>query len=458
VARLKATTFTGASPSEVDPDAPTYKRVLRNAQAEATKLYDQLTGLNAEANTINHSGAGRGCPLGLPLWNVLLRRSLGYTNPDTGAKQASPASIFLVAHPFFLPKGETAFRVELRVSSSFIKDRATVVVTSTGGVVQFRAPLQFRANVIGNMRDGYFDEIAYADISGLTANTAYLIYVEYDTLGTGVAANIIESWSAYYIRNRVQTEPSDLSGGSEFTLDTVSATLAHTDMDELLFADFVPISGYLTTKIAQNIARITEFVTGRKVGASYQLADSGVSNPTTSGFHAGTRSAFALEGEVDFPLWTEPFGAFGTNTYAVVNTGVTPPVRGLMEWFAPYPLTIGPNTIRKAKIGMPDFQTSSSRLKAIVMFATSQSADITNWSCNLLTGSIGGFVTNEPLNASFAAYSGVTTQIALAEFTALPFTSDVPNEISIQVQRDAGVFDAARDEIFLLGICLYFQP
>jgi hypothetical protein len=454
VARVKATAFTGASPSEVDPDALTYKRIIKNAQAEAAKIYDQLTGENAEASTINHSGGGRGCPLGAPLWNMLLRRSLRYTDPDTGAKQASPAAVWLVAHPFFFPKGETNLRVELRGNGDFLREQVTVVVTNTSGTVVARAPLEY--NYRQNDPDNdYLFGLYYADLA-LTGNTLYLIYVEHNSTGTFTDTNRILSWSGRFKRSITPSEYSDVQqGATNFTLDTTGGLLKFTDIDELLYADYDPINGYLLTKTANNINALIEYVSGAPCAGNEfnTLADSGAIDPASSAFHACTRSVYANEPEIDFTVWCEAFGAGGANTYHVVNTGVSPPVRGMLEWFAPYPLTVSTSVIRQISLMYPDFQTASSRLKFCVLVGTSQPADITNWTATVSTGVS---TAADAFNAAFTAYPGVSGQVAIAEATAVPFSADAYSTTELRLSR-SGIFDTARDEIFVLGICLYFQ-
>lgn len=80
MAILKNTTYEGSPIFDIDPGSETWKRTLANAQGDLAGCLALLTD-NAEADHINHSGAGRGALLGVPWVNQAMGVGLGL---DTG--------------------------------------------------------------------------------------------------------------------------------------------------------------------------------------------------------------------------------------------------------------------------------------------------------------------------------------------------------------------------------------
>lgn len=460
MAREKATAFTGATAYDVDVDALTYRRLLKNAAGEAAKLYDQITGENGETDTINHSGPGRGALLGVPAWNQRIGASLTFTSPVApGSKKGVPGVTWILAQPFHVPDGETAIDVEIVAGGPFEHLGPLARCTTTTGTDVDVKPLVS----IGPVSDG---ELYRARIEGLSRGL-YLILVEVDLTVHGYRGESItlESWSGFYDRGRPQRVATRNDSGQNVGVTEPSATqgVAHVDFDSSLFNDDDAFHGYLVSNIHRNLRGLEEFASGWPAGgnADYTHEDqtsggvADTTNPARSRFSAATRTLYASEPEVDFPLWSEAFGAMRCDGGAVVVPATTPSV-GMLEWFAPFPLSATKTMFRQLLLRFPDFSSSSSKLKWAMLFGTDDSAGVIDWT----------FYISGPGSASqaltaltpFAAGPSGTTNLILVTGSALGFTGDDIALTVLEWEKTTGSFDNANEEIFALGVCLYWEP
>lgn len=468
MARKKNATFVGTSPFVVDVDAETLKSTIENAIGDTALIFDKLTGSNGETSTINHTGGPRGSVLGVPLWNQHIRRSIHYTGTGA-AKGGTPGSVFLLAMPFFLPDGETTLRVRVIVSnvSDFSGINPRLRITSTAGVTQKEAAFQQVASPESDMGGlvGSFE----AQVSGLTASTAYLCFVEGTTQGLAQTDRLtigsvvsIVSWHGYFGRERSgSSSPPQLSGSNVVGVTTPSATegLAHINFQDTTFAVFDGLDGYQTTYLLRNLHGIEEFGSGFPAGgnSTYTHVDhtsGGVpddSDPARSRFHAGTRTLYANEPEFDFPGIAECCGSFGKDGLPTANVGATQPTAGMLSFFTPYPLSAALTTLRRVSMRAPDFQTATSKLKWIALVAGDALA---NWSVTVDTGVAP--TSTGAVGAAFAV-GGSATCLGVASGTALGFTGDAMHSVLVQSSKSTA-FAATYTEFFLVGFCLYWEP
>ena len=99
MARIKNLTPLGSPPRDVARDTSIFHRWLRNAVGDAALASDKMTGLNAEVDTINHTGNGRGCPMMLPPVS---------TACDPDLTSTLDKDYYIWSAPIYIPPGESS--------------------------------------------------------------------------------------------------------------------------------------------------------------------------------------------------------------------------------------------------------------------------------------------------------------------------------------------------------------
>lgn len=459
MARKKNSSFVPTTPFDVDVDALTLKHTIENAIGNAALVHDMLTGENGEANTIRHIGSGRGCPLGVPLWNQYIGRGINYRGTGS-VKGGVPGNVWLCAHPFFLPEGETSFRVRVRASGPFLPFSPAVRVTSGSTTLAGPVPL-VQARTVDDILENTYE----CTIDGLVTPGLHLVFLEVNTDGNSTANVDLLSWHGYFPRKRpTPSSPARRDSGSTVSVTTPSATqgVAHVNFQDTTFYADAALDAYATAYLDRNLNGLEEFGSGWPAGenASYTHVDTDgagtpdTTDPARSRFHAGSRALYAAEPEFDFPWVAGAVGAYGMDGIPVIDPGATAPTDGMLSWFAPYPLTASLLTMHRASARAPDFQTASSRLKWAVLAATDLGAGATAWRANVDTGGAAGV-------SAFGAAFGVGPSpacLTLATGTALGgWTGDATHFVSIATDKTTA-FAASYTEFFLLGYCLYWEP
>jgi hypothetical protein len=243
------------------------------------------------------------------------------------------------------------------------------------------------------------------------------------------------------------------------TTPSASQALAHTNFDSGWFSTSAAYDGFIVSQVDRNLNGLAEWGSGWPAGgnATYTHEDQtgGVADPTDpsqSRFHAATRTLLLNEGQPDFPLWCEAFGAIGTDGVAVADVGSTAPAAGMLQWFAPYPTSSALTTMSRLLVRYPDFQTAASRLRCAVLVGSNLPGLLANWSATIANTAGSA---SASFGAAFDTQATTTTPLALASITAVPFTGDGIQATSIQLSATA--FGGSYEEIFLLGAALYFE-
>ncbi len=483
MARIKNASFVGARIFDGDVDAPTFNRLVENAIGDTAKVYDQLTGKNGEADTINHSGDGRGALLGIPYINHYVGARIFYNTGGSG-KDGTGAPTWLYACPVRIPEGETEVHVDVLAGDEFMHRRVNPCC-------YLRSKTDFNV-LVGDEQYSFFEALPYdedlpigsdgvrfhARITGVTPGR-HLFFVEMqsETLDDDEVEFFFHSITAHPGRTRGRR-----GGGGEVrgrTADTVcgvtapSATqaLAHIDMDSSLIGSLNdPINGYVVAHLNRNQNGLMEFLTGWPAGGNEAFTQvdhdgAGVADdvdPARSRFHAGARSPFAGtpalpdEPEFEFPLWAEGFGAFRLDGGLVVNEpaiGVAPTI-GMVDWYAPWPNDESPHTIRQLPLMVPDFSPdkataakNTSALGWAVLCGTDKAA-VSNWT--VAAGATAA------MPAAVAGVAVANANLVLFEGSALAFDGDQHQTFGVQTQR-AGT-QSAIDELLVLGACFDFDP
>lgn len=476
MARQKNATFVGTPIVDVDVGAPSFERLIENAVGDTALTFDKGTGSHAEAGVIVHDGGdGTGALLGVPIINQWIGRTLVLENPDTSGKNGGVGDTQIFAAPFHLAAGETSILVEVSMAlGAGLTPYAKVCDTANAEVV--------RADLVRNDDEvGEVDTLFSARLSGITAGWN-LFFIGIDTSEIR-SLGLSEMGALNYVRVRprlrsdlvhapgslrergAQPEIQD-AGGDIYGVTTPAATegVAHTDFEASLFANLKSIDGYVLSRLNRNLNGLAEFISGWPAGGNttfvHEDQDGGgaadATNPARSRFEAHTRSLYANEGQVDFPVACAGFGAFldGLDGYFAVDLA-EPPTLGMLEWYPPWPRNDTEQTIRNLFVPMPDFQSASSRLQCAVLFGSTNdgAADPTQWTIKAKTTTG---------NATHTLVAGDDTDgrgnLWLAIITAVPFTGDAGELVEIRMSRasakPAGL--AGIGEICMLGAALAF--
>jgi len=443
MARVKNSTFAGSPMVDVDVDALTFKRTIKDAIGDTARAYDRMTGSNAETNTMIHDGAGRGCLLGIPWANQWINRSLSMDGSVTGiAKNGGDGATYRAARPFFVPTGETRAIIRLQANdiTHVIDGQMRAIVRDTSGTVVVEAPF---STVAGT-------DIHTAVLDGLAAGE-HILTIEAKTVNREIAT-VLKGISITTGRRRGSgsATPGRSNENVIGVTDPGTLPLWFRDYDEALFDDGLPISSYHTSGLNRWQNGMYEYGGAWPAGddLNYTHADDADPRPTRSEFRACTRAGFASEGLPDFPLLGVFLGAAKRDGYFAVE-GVEPPVNGMVFWYAPWPKTSTglPLDIAKQRIEVPDFPGTDMVLHVAVLAIQGPSFAGT-WSidCDVGAGTATG---------NFSAVGGGTNLLRASISLSAVWTSDAPNTVAIGINRTAGV--RAVDEIAILGYELWFK-
>lgn len=465
MARKKNTTFAGASVYDADVDAPTFRRLVEDGIGDTALVFDILTGSNGETNTITHAGGGRGCPLGLPLVNQFMNGNLALSSASAKNVSGGVGDTIIAPYVIFLPPGEDTIVVEVylalsgRVTTSVLQPHLRVL--SCDGL------LATQADVGMTLISGYDDGLSLlvASVSGLSSGY-HLVFPSVDT--ESIAAEFLNAstigWGTIVcVCIHHGLHQATLNGGPlqqgvngvGVSIPGATEGVVHRNFDTTMFSNEDPICSYLLGGWNRNLNGLDEYQRGWPAGgnATYTHVDedgAGVAdntNPARPRFEAHTRSIYAAEGEVAFPVFAETFGAWLSAGKFTVGLA-EPPTIGMLDWYAPWPITTAAQDIRSMLIPVPNFKTVSSKLKMAVLLGT-EARTLGAWSFFGTTSS-GTSAAATPVSL------GGDNTLWLARITGIPFVGDGDEVVSVRCSR-TGV-KVGIDEIAVLGACLHFEP
>jgi len=462
MARVKNSAFVGATPSDVDVDAPTWMRVIKNAIGDLALVYDMVTGLNAEANTMTHGGAGRGARLGFPWVNQTFGGRgdrLGQWGIDLAYTMAPDASsgkvdggvgtdTIIFGVPVFIPPGETDMTIVVTGHGLDVWPWRVKLLKESDGSTLLEAGL-----VRSIDESGAFERLSLSTNDNGTDGTGMLclMLVFADTSSQQLVSGTMEggqvrAFSLFAGPTRIRGD----HGTSVFT-STIDAPAITTgspfhwrDFDATLFAERLPIHSYLTGGASRNLNALIEYIRGWPVGGNptYALIDSGATNPVTSRFLAHTLSTLATEPAIAMPLMAQAFGAAQEDGKMAVDSVI--PTAGLLDWYGYMPIATASSRFAEWLMRVPDFDTASSKLKSCTLAVSDVMAQGVNWSSSWNAGSA----------TAFAQVS--TSKLMTSKHTALAFTADDENNMILKFEKSAA--KTTDDEVMVLGSCLYFEP
>lgn len=439
MARIKNSSFVGSPMVDVDVDALTFTRTIRDAIGDTARAYDRMSGSNGETGTMIHDGAGRGCLLGIPWCNQWIGRDCRLVNATAGtAKHSGDGPTYLAAAPFYVPPGEeTAFVCAHTNGGPGIpfEQNAEAVVYSTAGAVVVRAP--------------FIDGIA--TLSPLTSGE-HILTIEVVTRAT---LNAFEWESVSIHMGRVRSgggaSPSRTTENDYGVTDPGTSPIWWRDFDAVMVTDEYPIHGYITAGLNRAQHGLFEYLTGWPAGddVDYTHADSSDQAPTRSEFLAHARAGFANEGVPSFPVQMVFLGAAKRDGYFVVDAA-EPPTEGMLEWYAPWPKTSAalPVTIATQRFNMPNMPVVSGMLHVSVL-ALQGPAFGGTWSMSMTQAGVA------TATANFAAVGG-STNLLRAKTTFSAFQPDNVGAVVLNINRTAGA--RAVGEIAILGYSFWISP
>lgn len=449
MARVKAS-FAGVSPRDCEPDAAIYRDALVQAVGEIAKVYDMVTGENGEANTINHTGNGRGCTLGYPLVNQAIERRLGATN-----SKGVSSSGYIIACPVFVPAAPRAvYELEVDVAQYGPERPMSVRVMDASWAAI--ATEQTLASV-----DAVHDRRRYRitiDFGALASGAVFYILVrwrtylsESNTTGADTDNSILSSWRMYPSLAPVGRDGGwpvveEAQGNSYPLVDAPSAAQAlvvNSTYDEQVDPD-APLDPWVLTRANEALKQLWEYVTGAPVPGNFEryLVDSSTTNPTAARSMAHTRSIFASEARIEMPLLAHAFGAIGSGGDSLANPGT---FTGLADWYAPIPSSVGgaAATFCRLPCMVPDFSYSAG--VHCVMLIAGYNGTPTNWRWRL----------NGSAWATPVLLAGNFYVVDMS--TPVTVSWDAQNEWLLEAYSTAGALGGDREQM-PLGACIYFDP
>ena len=441
MADIKNSGFVGSSILEVEPDSYTGEFTVYNSIGDSSYINDVATG--GDALHIDHTGAGKGPPLGIPLCNQILGGS-GALNRGWGTTASNASDWYLWIAPIFLPDGETWFRVDLKTNES---EDLELRLFNVSGVLIDRGQM---SRTPGNqLTTGWLD--------GLTGDTPYVLGIAYLKGIFLYDTHYSKSISITFPRQasrRNQPSLDPIRQGTNYTVPTQSISpsgLGHkfTEIDASIVDEDLPITSYHLTTVNQNQNGLHEFITASPAGTNAALTlSAGGSGGQPFMDHGKADNSNGHE--IQFPVMTVGLGNVNDVFTAIVaGTQSEPP--GLTGSGV-----ISNQLFYVASARLPSFPNGAdSNLRAIFQVCSTSSS-----TCQLTIRIIAKNLATSTKTASTAV---VTTDPAggfqltsVASFTSIDFWPGELNRFLIDVSTDSS--NKGSGDIRILGFHFWFQP
>jgi hypothetical protein len=436
MARRKGTTFTGASALDTDKGAPIFRSWAEAVADDLGLIFDKLTGQNAEATPFDHRGGGRGCPLSLPLANQTMDRSISIAAGSSGKYFADT---YVIAVPVFVPRGEDPL-YQLDVDTYGVDNIGNLLVevrNSSWGIVSGPAPPTRESSRRFTTRS-WSIQLS----TGLNFIAVRLLSEGLSTLPTN---SRIKGWRLYPERFINTPDAAVATGvivegnsgdGNQYPVAT-SLSSGWSDFYDEQFTDSAEtgLDPYFLTRANQQVNALLEYVMGGVVPGNNtrQLTTEWRNN----------RAVFANEPEIDFSQCVLSMGSCLADGTASIDV---PLGEGMLDWGAPQlTAAVTPTNIAVSRVSMmvPRFATATPRTKACIL-AASNAGTPTSISATInATGTTANFV-------RMGATNFYTAQPADFTFSA--------GTVQLMAPRLTKASNIVKDELQILGYCLYFDP
>ena len=420
MARIKNLTPLGSPPRDVARDTSIFHRWLRNAVGDAALASDKMTGLNAEVDTINHTGGERGCPMMLPPVS---------TACDIDLTSTLLKEYYVWAAPIYIPPSSSAsddYVVQADiVRNGTVRSYSVEVRSFAWALLQAgeldREGVEETHNLILSLAPGWQVLLIRATLP-ITASNAERI--------RGV--RVYRKGRAFRDPNN-GFSPLSTSGTAQVNVYPVPATLSSSllTFDDVQVEVDGPMDGYVLTRLNRGMNALWEYVTGAPVpGHNVRTMPTTVDNNTAPA-----------------PSLAMPMGSWGTSCVNADGTDkVVPGVAG----FARYPTAefAALTTISQVRLQFPSFLFATNPLKCRVLIWEKSVGTATNWRFNTSTA------------AGFSSVVAVTmigaTGFGYVDIVNGNYTTGSGQTLSLQISHAApGAFS---DEIYLMGWSVAFDP
>jgi hypothetical protein len=411
MARKKNATFQGSRMPDVARDALILERWLENAAGDFALTFDKVTGANGHsaADTINHVGGGRGCPLHLPLASQRVKRSVALLSGST------TDDYYVIAVPIFIPDGQQSkYILEVDISDlvdPYLEIRNTSW-TLTSGPTQMQQSSDistdsFRLSV--NLSAGWQYLLVgarlYAGNQDFTFFDGWRLYPDYSrNKSNGISSTAIVAGA---------------TGTSFPSLPTLSPAVATANdidtgmVDEGVGTGARPLDAYVLTRLNRMTGTFWEFLTGAKIPGNGAYG--------TNTTRQLNQANFTAEPEIDFPITTVALGATlqgpssknWLTTWAAPTSGPTDHVRLILTQN-----TATTVVVSRLRAQMPSFKTTAGqrKLKLELLVARYDAGDnLANWNVFTSESSAGS-------SAQFALTQIGATDFFRATVTDVPYT------------------------------------
>jgi hypothetical protein len=464
MARLVSSAFTGVPPRDVIADASIYRRTLARALGELAEIKDRLTGENANAVTINHTGGGRGCPLGLSIANQTMDARLALV--DTGA--ALDADHYIIAVPVFVAEGEgQAWTLEVdvtdgppRVVGSAVDANVYAEVRDSSWALDL-GPVAGRKSATPTagrpINDGsapprvISDEVLPTSVGMSTwswnltlgPGLQYVLVTRYCSIEERDPTGKLSGWRLHPDRRYAERTGADVVApsvvGNEYPAATTFVPGTWTEFWDSQVEVEGPLDGYVVSRANRNINTLWEWMTGDKVDGNATI--------TVTTTRDNDRVSFAAEPQLDLPIACLALGgAVAAGGKPPISPMTAAPTEGLLYWCR-YPTThpdvASPSIVARASLQMPSFDDVTSSLKCTVLVQAPNVDSLTSWRLTV-TGS-----------AAVAFVQLGTSDYYAATAVAIPFVASTIVDHTVTLHHtSAGALSA---ELLVLGAMFYFE-
>jgi hypothetical protein len=436
MARVRSTNPVGSTPRDVAPDAPIYARWLRAAVGDTALAHDLVTGANS-TTAIDHSGAPNGCQLNMPLAAQHLNRSIVSTTTK---------EYYIIGVPVFVRAGEAGqYRLRIIVTQFGNSDSVPMLETRNSSWVILQEPLS--GVRVSDLASEIFSETqvainaAFEWVFELPVGVTYLLVKRRcDVADTGAA---LFSWSLDNARPSAPSSSGIFIEGSTLVGSPYDAPASYSVANNVEFYDeevtayTTGLSAYVTSRLNRKMNALWEYVTGSRIpGNNAYKGTSTVNN---------NRDIWTNEALLEFPIAIAALGASAS------LSGAKPPATSDMQGWIRYPVanSTTPASFCGLVMAMPSFRTSTSDLKATVIFDASTNDSMADWRFDAIVSGLAA-------SAQVAPTQLGTSRFWTATITAIPFNASAYNVVDVRIRNT--VNGGAVKHAQMLGACLYFDP
>jgi hypothetical protein len=437
--------YLGSPLPDVDVGALTYRRVLKNAQADIAGARYLATD-DTVTDHINHSGGPRGARMGIP-W-VCQTMDAGLSLDAGGAKNGGHVSgdIFEFHWLIIVPAGEDTIRVDVRLAgvggvvngewTDLTRSYAPRCRLSSSTDVTTAAGDDLTVALSGTEAGGDFNGVAIFTgvAAGLALLTVQINTTPFDIVGHDVLTRVADIIVRPARNGVARLQPTRRSDDTvPVVAPGASEAHFHQVMDDESFASVgIPdpaISGWHTSRIDANENALEEWASGAPAGgnATYVQTEDALRNPTRDRFRAFTRKTFTDEPIPVIPILSACFGGIKDDGGYLVHP-TTLASYTTRTGFAPFATSASSAELGSVLAQIPDVPSSPSVLRWAILVGQSSGVGFTNIRVAPSVGASAGASGVAPTALTGAGH------LALATGTALAFSrDDDPDDCRLRV-------------------------